>query len=393
MIRLRRSVSIMSFELEGTIARSHDRPELLAIAQLAANAPAGLTSELLANELFGSQPALCKAVIERCVKIGLLERRTFKAPAQLTNRGYEMLLNGQIRLPEERTWRVYYANDPLLDAKVVHVEPCWEGNANAARSAVYGQKNTGERAKEPDNCPQPLLDATGDTAWSSIVDGSSFELHRLSPRGVGTQTTQASLEVDFSEAGPVVRLFGTLDPPRAAPRNPPVKLDFRDGLRRPSALKSWDYDMLWTKLVSVGSGVPADLLERARAWAKRRVLPLEWRATGMSDRRTMRRNVEVDAVDLGPLGRFDATRVDNVELIAHRLDDAQMWALWLQWDGVDNYCIPDQIVTNSERVLARFPEFDVKAASPTDLLEVATRKPNEPTSRYILTASDLGLWT
>ena len=39
MIRLQRTVSIMSFELEGTVARSHDRPELLAIAQLAADAP------------------------------------------------------------------------------------------------------------------------------------------------------------------------------------------------------------------------------------------------------------------------------------------------------------------------------------------------------------------
>ncbi|KIG17726.1 hypothetical protein DB30_03001 [Enhygromyxa salina] len=107
----------------------------------------------------------------------------------------------------------------------------------------------------------------------------------------------------------------------------------------------------------------------------------------------MRRNVEVEAVDLGPLGRFDATRVDDVELIAHRLEDAQMWAVWLQWDGIDNYCIPEGLIANGERVLARFPEFDVKSASPSDLLEYAKRKPNEPTARYILTSSDLGLWS
>ncbi|WP_052548151.1 hypothetical protein [Enhygromyxa salina] len=383
----------MSFELEGSIARSHDRPELLAIARLAADAPAGLTGDLLARELFGSQPALCKAVIERCVKIGLLERRSYKAPAQLTFRGHQMLASGQIRLPEDRTWRVYYVDDPLLDANIVHVEPCWNSNASAARTEVYNQKKHGERAKDPDKCPRPLLEATGENAWSSIVNGSSFELQRLSPRGIGTRTTQARLEVAFSEAGPVVQLIGTLDPPAAPPKTAPAKLNFRYELSLPNALIGWDYDMLWTRLVSVGSRVPVQVLEPARAWAKRRVLPLEWQSTSETDRRTMRRNVEVEAVDLGPLGRFDATRVDDVELIAHRLEDAQMWAVWLQWDGIDNYCIPEGLIANGERVLARFPEFDVKSASPSDLLEYAKRKPNEPTARYILTSSDLGLWS
>lgn len=395
MIRLQRTVTIESFEVEGTIARSHDRPELLAVARLAADCPGGLTPALMARELFGGQATLCKAVIDRCVKLGMLDRRHPNAPAILSTRGHEMLTLGQVRVPEERTWRIYYVSDPLLESAIVHVEPCWDGNAREARNQVYREHKQGGRSASSLPCPGLLRDAVREQAWLSIVDRSPFELVRLSRQGVNSSTSAVRLELDFERDGarPRLRLHGELSPPTPAPKQSARSLSFRTELTIPNVLEDWGYERMWRTLVAFASKVDLETLESACNRTRRRVLPQHWDATTDAERRSMRRNLAVPAVRFNALGQFDPTNIDDVELIAHGLDDARNWAAWLQWDGINDYCTPAGLRADGERVLARFPDFELQAKTPEGLLTLAKHKPKEAAARYLLTSADLGLWS
>lgn len=395
MIRLHRTITIESFEVEGTIARSHDRPELLAVAQLAADAPGGLTPAVLAHELFGGQATLCKAVIDRCVKIGLLDRRHPNAPAMLSARGREMLASGQVRVPEDRTWRIYYVDDPLLEAAIVHVEPCWDGNARDTRNQFYGGRKQGAQPEPPQSCPAALREAVNEQAWSSIVDRSSFELMRLSSRGLASERSPVRLELDFvlDEPSPRLCLHGELAAPRQPPKQPALHLQVRSQLAAPNVLMAWTYDQMWRALVAHASKVEPHTLDHACEQARRRVLPQRWDDTNETERRSMRRTVAVAATRIAALGQFEPTQIDDVELIARAPEDARKWAAWLQWDGINDYCTPASLRANGERVIARFPDFDLQAGPPEGLLAYATRNPGDPAARYLLTSSDLGLWS
>src|SRR5690606_5741093 len=115
---------------------------------------------------------------------------------------------------------------------------------------------------------------------------------------------------------------------------------FRTELTAPTPLAEWSYERMWRTLVAFASRVDLEILESACNRARRRVLPQRWDALTDAERRSMRRNLAVPAVRFNALGQFDPTNIDDVELIAHGLEDARKWAAWLQWDGINDYCTP-----------------------------------------------------
>ena len=56
MIRLSRSVAISSFDVEATVAVGRDRPEFLAVAQLAADLARPIGARDVLRELLGARP-------------------------------------------------------------------------------------------------------------------------------------------------------------------------------------------------------------------------------------------------------------------------------------------------------------------------------------------------
>ncbi|EDM77780.1 hypothetical protein PPSIR1_38399 [Plesiocystis pacifica SIR-1] len=394
MIRLHRNVVISAFDLEGVIARSQERPELLAVARLAYDHPRGLTADILAGELIGGQSILCRRIIDRCVSLQVLERQRVGAPARLTELGRAMLERGQIWIPERGTWRVYFAEDPLLDVPLVHVEPCWTPKANAARSEVYRQKKQGGRPARAQARPALLRNFEYDTLCSSLVDGSTFQLLELSKHGAYGQPSTLHLGVGFPADGhPRVTLSGELEapprPPKVACR--PIALD--RVLELPSALAAWRYEDLWTELVSFARDIELETLAAACERAKRPVLPVTLEQTSASERRSMRTRVEVPPLEFARAGCFEANHLDRVELIPQSTEDADRWARWLQWDSLDGYRVPAQLERSAATIRERFPLFQVSSATPHELLARAKSDPTAPSSRYLLTTADLGLWS
>lgn len=394
MIRLFRTVTVSCFDLEGVIARSQDRPELLAVAQLAHDSPRGLTADILANELIGGQSILCRRIIDRCVALGVLERQRVGAPARLSEIGRAMLQRGQIWIPERGTWRLYFADDPLLDARPVHVEPCWTPSAKATRGEVYRQKDKGERPAQGQARPRLLRDLDPGELYASLVDGSTFQLVSLADHGAPGRRSDLHLSWAFPAEGEArVTASAQLEAPPCPPKTPQRAIEFERVLELPRALAGWTYDQLWTQLISVARGLDPKALEAACEWAGRLILPVTFEHASDAERRNMRTRVEVPAIRFPSAGEFQPTHIDPVELVPHSTDDASEWARWLQWDAIQSYAVPAQLERDAQRIRERFPLFQVRSASADELLAQAKLRSGEPTSRHLLTTSDLGLWS
>jgi hypothetical protein len=382
MIRLHRNIRVHAFDVEGSVARSQQRPELLAVAQLAHDHPNGLTPELLANELIGSQVVLCRRIIERCVALGLLEQTQPRGPARLSVLGGQMLRLGQVLVPEQGEWRVYFAVDPLVDVAVVHMRPLEGANAREQRDQLRRERNEGQR-QETVKCP-PYAEQLLGKLCTSIVDGSTFQLLDLAKQGARGPTSQVRLDLEQApDTEPRVTLRGRLE----------NSLAVEHRLALPRAFATWSYEELWTELVGITEDLDTDTLEAARKWAGRRVLPVGFEGTSEAERRRMVRDLDVPKTEFEDLGEFEPTRLDGVELIPHSAEDAQRWARWLQWDELSGHRVPAQLQAAATQIESRFPLFRVQLRSPVELLAHAKTEPHSPRARTLLTPADLGLWS
>jgi hypothetical protein len=386
MIRLHRNVNILSYDVEGTVARAQDRPELLAVARLALDNPGGLTPELLAADLIGSQPVLCRRILDRCVKLGLLERPRPQDRARLSELGREMLQRGQVLVPEQGTWRIYFVDDLLIDAAVVHVAPLADNNAKATRGQLRNDRTDRKPVDQGVSSPRVVNDI-GKALCTSLVDGTTFQLLDIANRGARGPVAQHRLDVEYLPgAEPRVTLRGKLQAQSGA-------LSVDHVLAQPRALGQWSYDELWLELVSISAKLDIETLEVACNWVHRRVLPTSFEHTSEDERRQRARNLAIRPLSFEDIGDFEASQLDSIELIPHTTQDAQQWVRWLQWDELDGYRVPSQLQAAAVRIMDRFPSFKVKPYSSDDLLMLARTQPHTQRARAILTPADLGLWS
>lgn len=385
MIQLQRTIEIQAYDVEGTIARSQQRPELLAVARLAHDSPGGLTPEILANELIGSQPVLCRRILDRCVSLGLLERTHGRGPAHISELGATMLNRGEIWIPEQGAWRVYFTDDPLIDVAVIHVAPCPASKAREERSAL--RRKSGEMTEQSVASPRVLADQ-GSTPCTSLVDGSTFQVLDVAKRGGRGPISPLQLQLEYRPGTEAqVTLSGRLQPPAG----PPLEVEQLLGV--PQALTAWTYDELWTDLVSIAEDLEIEILEAACQRAGQRVLPVGFERTPEAARRQFALDLDIPPTSYDDLGEFQSTRIEAVDIIPRTTEDAARWALWLQWDELDSYRIPAQLRDAAARIRQRFPLFQVQLESPTELLARATAAPDSAHARNLLTPADLGLWS
>lgn len=383
MIRLHRTIRVHAFDVEGTVARSQERPELLAVIRLAHDHPAGLTPELLANELIGGQVVLCRRIIERCVRLGVLEQQD-RRPARLTELGAQMLQLGQVLVPEQGEWRVYFAMDPLIDVAAMHVASLVTDNSRKQRKQGRRDKDEGRRSNHDEVGRPRDLEALLGRMCTSVVDGKTFQLVDLANQGARGPSSDIQLELEWApDTEPRVMLRGHLEGALAVEHR----------LAVPQALATWTCEELWTEFVSITEELEIATLAAARTGAGRRVLPVGFEGTSEAERRRFVRDLDVPDTEFEDLGEFAPTRLDGVELIPRTTEDAQRWARWLQWDELSGHRVPAQLREAASQVAARFPLFQVKLRSPDELLALAKTEPHTARARALLTPADLGLWS
>ncbi|NUN12259.1 MAG: hypothetical protein HUU55_01340 [Myxococcales bacterium] len=388
MIHLNRTVTVNTFDVQGTVARGQDRPEFLAVACLAADLDRPIDGRDITRQLLGSLPeAIGWRVLDRAVTMGLLEWDPAARVATLSESGRFMLEQGQVLVPEEGVWRFYFVDDPLIDNPVIHVERIETPNAKEERDKVYKRDRSNPPAQGAP-IPRLITDSIG-SASLSLVTQNGFELRELGKEGAMGSTSKLQLSLEWErDKLPVVSLKGSLGKP-----DEQSAMNVEQRLPMPNELASMIYEQCWIWLVSNATGISERELADRVSHAKRPVVPTAFANQAVESLSSQRTNLAVPSGKLGILGIFDKTTLRDLELVPRTPDDAQQWAEWLQWESLDRYVVPQSIVDLSATVDQRFPFHVVQLPDHSKLTRRALSQPRDKTARFLLTPYDLGLWS
>ncbi len=391
MIRLFRTIPINCFDVEATVAVGRQRPEFLAVAQLAADLKRPISSRDVLRELLGSRPeVLGRRVIERCIALGLLNSTDSRnSEAELSEAGALALEHGEVLVPEEGVWRFYLVDDPLVPNKLLHAERLESDSVKKERDAAKNARNKVDRPIRSERPPEILRSCCGDLPSKSAHHGQLFQLTELAKSGASGPKGSLRLDLTWDrDSDAILNLSGTL-PSDGQVRNP-RSVDVN--IELPEVFDDLDYQTIWTNLASLSTDTPIEELDEWFSTAGEPVIPLAFDAMSANEHKGFRRDVAVPASKWRQLGAFDATNLENTLIVPASDTDAQVWLEWLHWNSINDYVTPRQIEELGKDQLARFPYHKPRPLSPSALLAQALTTRNER-SFFLLAPSDLGLWS
>lgn len=411
-IQLQRTIRVHTFDAPATIAIGRNRPEWLAVARLTKDFGGEISAPQIAVELLNGVPQLVgNRVIERCVALGLLAQSPEErnaGVARLSKLGEEALASDQVFVPEERNWRFYLADDPLLEQPLLHVEPLDSGNAQNERTATREAKKQGHVGLDDgEKCPVYLHDAqaAGGVIHSVVEQSPSFVLTAAPQRGAWADDQSVQLHLTWAQSGPpAIRLIGKLIPPQRRTEKgekppPPQPLSVNLALAIPVVLSHHKHEQVWLQLAAFGTRVDVQSLQDWLQRAGRLVVPTGYSDCSVAARNTFRTDISIPEIPSGlpgaleGLGHFDPCKLSDAELVPDTEADAQLWAEWLLRESLNDYATPKRLNELTATTRERFEFHTPSLPTPQTMLDTALAKPTEAKSRFILAPHDLGLWS
>ena len=411
-IQLQRTIRVRTFDAPATIAIGRKRPEWLAVARLAKDFGGEIRAQHIATELLaGVPPVVGNRVIERCVALGLLNQSPEERKAgvaHLSKLGEESLGSGHVFVPEERNWRFYFADDPLLEQVLLHVEPLDSGSAQSERTAIREAKKQGDRGLDDGaECPSRLHDvqAAGSVIHSVVEQSPSFILTTTPERGAWADEQSVQLHLTWAQSGrPSVRLIGKMNPPprrteRGEQPTLPQPLSVNLALAIPAVLAHLKHEQVWLELTAFGTRVDVQSLQDWRQRAGRLVVPVGYSDCSVAARNSFRTDISIPKIPWGlsgaiaALGHFDPSKLTETEIVPATDSDAQQWADYKLRESLTEYATPVKLQKLAETARQCFPFHSPSLPTPDAMLAAALANPADTKARFILAPYDLGLWS
>lgn len=388
MIQLKRSISVKCFESQATVAVGRQRPEFLAIAQLAADFGRPINAQDIHHELLRNCPeTMGRLVLKRSVDLGLLEDVEQEGYAQLSSAGKQALQVGQVLVPEEGVWRFYLTNDPLMPHHLLHAHRLETDSAHKSRD--NNRKNTeqsGSQRAFP--LPQLLKACKNGKAGPSIVDGQFQQIRELPSHGIKAHDCTLELSYEWTPHGPpLIKLTGEL---KGIGKKDKQQID---ASLAPETKVADSYEQLWKLLAAFASQVDIAELDQWHERTARLILPAMLADLSFIERKQFTRELTIPEWKRGYIGTFNSTVLSAVPLVPASETDADEWAKWLQWDAIQDYVTPAHLDQMGNAVRSQFLYHDPQLATPNELLARALHGERDTHSPYLLAPYDLGLWS
>lgn len=388
MIHLTRLVNVSSFDAQATVAVGRRRPELLAVARLAADLGRPINGRDVARELLGPLPeVLGWRVIERCVALRLLERVDKSDEAALSEAGRVALEHREVLAPEEAIWRFFFADDPLLPARLLHAQRLVASPVQDERRDLKEARASGERRPLTEPPPALLRSCSLALPHPSVQSGQLLQLVELPDRGATGPAGELRLALTWRDE-PSLRLTGSLPGDEAAGSGRRIDVE----VAIPPVMTGLHRDDLWRALVARATGVPESRLEWWQTTAGKPVVPVPFASLPDPARNSFLHDLEIPTSAPMGLGRFEPTVLRGVEVVPSSEPDAQAWLGWLQWEAINDYVTPAFLDEQSQHHLRRFPHHQPRALTAHELLARA-RAERGAHAWFLLAPSDLGLWS
>jgi hypothetical protein len=391
VIHLARAVKVSSIDVEATVAVGRDRREFLAVAQLAADLARPIGARDLLQELIGPRPDVVGwRVIERCVDLGLLERTEPSGPARLSESGRLALAHGEVLVPEEGLWRMFVVDDPLVSCALIHAKRLESQPVYRERQMLREARAERRDIPRPDRPSDLLRREVGARPRVSVQDEHLLQLRELADRGANGPRGELRLVLTWvaDAAAPALRLVGRL----------PADLKVSGGeafdavLELPEIFRKLSYQLLWSMLVNLATGVGAEELDRWRAAAGKPVVPVRFESLAAPARQAFQLDLPVPASEWTALGDFEAGVLKGVHLVPASEPDAQAWLSWLQWEAITDHVTPVDLEQKAKELRMKFPHHHPRPQVAGELLARA-RSQRDDRSWFVLGPSDLGLWS
>lgn len=388
MIQLKRSISVKCFESQATVAVGRQRPEFLAIAQLAADFGRPINAQDIHHELLRNCPgAMVRLVLKRSLDLGLLESVEQEGYAQLSIAGEQALQVGQVLVPEEGVWRFYLTNDRLIPHSLLHAHRLETDSAHKSRD---DNRKNAEKTGPQRACPLPdLLKACKrSTAAPSIVDGQLQQIRELPSLGINVRDCTLELAYEWTPDGPpLIKLTGDL---KGIGKKDKQKID---ASLPPSTRVADSYEHLWKLLAAFASQADITELDQWHDYTGHLVLPATLADLSPIERKQFTRDLAIPEWKRGYIGTFNPTVLSAVPLVPASDTEANEWAKWLQWDAIQDDVTPAHLDQMGDDIRSQFLYHDLQLATPHELLAKALHGKRDTRSPYLLAPYDLGLWS
>lgn len=390
MIQLKRVINMMCFEAQATVAVGRERPEFLAVAQLAADLDRPINGQDILNELLGNCPEVMgRQVLKRCVDLGLLESLEQGNYARLSSAGQQALAAGQVLVPEEGVWRFYVVDDPLISQRLLHAQRLETDRAQQTRKDNRKEADKPEASRSSASSMPSLLKAClSDPAAISVADGLLLQVKALPQQGVKAPGSTLELTLEWApQAQPQIKLTGELPSigKKAGQRI--------DATLPPARDIAPSYEHLWKTLASSSTSIDMKTLDHWHEHTGELILPTTFAELDAVARKVFKRDVTVPALQWDHFGIFQPTELNAVPLVPASDTDARAWAQWLQWESIQDYATPAQLIEMAEEQRKLFPYHRPRLATPDELLARALDGERDHRSTFLLAPYDLGLWS
>lgn len=354
MFEMKRPLRVHAMRVLLTIGFQEDRPELRALATLAAQRGGRLDVAMVQQALL---PTLPKVVARRflegakcCGLFESVERDRFV----LTELGVRAQTE-HVFVPQEGLWTIWVTDDPLVppERRVLRLDAC--------------VRPRGEREEKPSKIAAGVIDALRPEALAAWARGLgrfrvTLDQEHTPAECVTIQTrSRVTLTLRVSTGGEVeLALDGVIEGD-----------DLEHDEARSSSTRfhhpTLGADEVWRTALGANVG----------AWEHGRL------ATAFDEldddaRRSFRRSMRISSWRHSVLGTFGPFDVAAVPLCARAQSDADAWARWLLERRIDAYATADAWVRWTESVRAELPEFPVRVPTQRELAKSLHRGGRAP---------------
>ena len=326
-LTLKRELVMERWRVIAKLGFTQRRPEIIAILALADGLPDGVVTGLdVSRKLLGERPAVVgERLLEVCCMMNLVERLDQPLEGwRLTELGRRALMNQEVPTPQRGEFDVWLMADELYPEALVRVRP-----TEPETQQKQSEKVEPTLPVVTQELPRVLLQCEGHVIRPPLRlpdEASEVYVFEFAPLGRCVAREPCLLSVELHSGGGTAK-FDVAFAGRQANFAPAAKLP-----ALPEALKA---------------------AGRSEADGP---LKVAFRTLGDNERRSARREMELEGVAMPELGEFPRARLSDVRLVPESQQDANEWAVWRLIDGIRGYVWPQDF----EKLVRQVRELAVR---------------------------------
>lgn len=361
---LRRNIHIETWQVQGTILKAQERPDILSVLQYVAESQNATARGLAGHLLFEENARL--VVAERLLKVAelydLVERISEYRHYfyTLTEKGELALQEKEVFIPEDGFWEISFSNDPLLPHTILDFKPFKEPDAF---QEVRNKDGLEKRKQSIKTIPDWIRSSSFNAVKPFLNQNQSIWLENIQAKGEKV-SSDLQLVLEWNVPKQNIRLL----------KNNKVVHQF--------AYRHYDQNQIWQILLKQNDW------QDDWDWSKNS-MAMSFEETDEKSRKTMQINLTLKQPEIEFLGKFEEFIAENITIHAINQDNAIKWAWWRFEDNINDFADEQTYQKWVEQAKMPFAEYAFRLPERNKMANLFWHnQKHTPKSWYLISASD-----